>query len=193
MSKAKPLLKLALTLSTAALFIGRISYVVKAKTGDTTAATLQPALTIPTSLKAAIEELRVMQIKVEDETGINPKEYREDLDDLVNIVKNAYGNPEALAAVKSSVEGHKLAKAFWHCDRLEGYNELHQCRDKVLKSVFAKYPDIEAQAKSAVEGENLAFISAGLDKDAVLQAIWEKTGKDTTAALQSVNPTASPM
>jgi hypothetical protein len=46
------------------------------------------------SLKSAIEELRVMKIKIESKEGINPKEYGEDLEDLVNIVNKAYGNPK---------------------------------------------------------------------------------------------------
>jgi hypothetical protein len=58
----------------------------------------------------------------------------------------------------------------------------------VLKEVFAKYPDIKAQAMAAVAGENLSHISAGLDKDAVLQAIWIKTGEDTGVAVGVVNP-----
>jgi hypothetical protein len=90
------------------------------------------------------------------------------------------------------VEGHQLALKFWECDRAVGYEELHQCQDEALKGVFAKYPDIEAQAKAAVAGENLPYISAGLDKDAMLQAIWDKTAQDTEAALQVINPPPNP-
>ncbi|HBB30618.1 MAG TPA: hypothetical protein DC064_01880 [Cyanobacteria bacterium UBA9273] len=141
---------------------------------------------VPLTLKTAIEELRVIKIKID--SGINPKEYREDVTDLVPIVKNAYGDAKVLAAVKSALEGHKLAVGFLECDRINGYDELYQCRDKVLQGVFAKYPDIAAQAQAAVAGENLSNISAGLDKDALLQAIWEKTGTDTEAALQASKP-----
>lgn len=133
-----------------------------------------------------------MKIKVKDSAGVSKKEYGEDLADLVNITQKAYGNPKALAAVKSAVEGHQLALKFWECDRAVGYEELHQCQDEVLKGVFAKYPDIEAQAKAAVAGENLPYISAGLDKDAMLQAIWDKTAQDTEAALQVINPPPNP-
>jgi hypothetical protein len=186
----KQLLKRALTLSTATFLIGCNSQSPKAQSKQSPEAITQPI--IPIALKSAIEELRVMKIKVKDSAGVSKKEYGEDLADLVNITQKAYGNPKALAAVKSAVEGHQLALKFWECDRAVGYEELHQCQDEVLKGVFAKYPDIEAQAKAAVAGENLPYISAGLDKDAMLQAIWDKTAQDTEAALQVINPPPKP-
>jgi hypothetical protein len=173
----KQLLKRALTLSTATFLIGCNSQSPQAKSKQSPEAISQP--TIPIALKSAIEELRVMKIKVKDSGGVSKKEYGEDLADLVNITQKAYGNPKALAAVKSAVEGHQLAFKFWECD-------------EVLKGVFAKYPDIEAQAKAAVAGENLPYISAGLDKDGMLQAIWDKTAQDTEAALQVINPPPNP-
>lgn len=146
----------------------------------------QPPISIP--LKSAIEELRVLKIKVESKEGINRKEYGEDLEDLGNIVNKAEGNPQILAAVKSAYEGHQLAYQFWQCNKIEGYEQLHECQDKILQRVFVKYPDIAAQAKSIVGSENITFISAGLDEEAVLQAIWQKTGEDTAAALKVINP-----
>jgi hypothetical protein len=131
-----------------------------------------------------------MQIKIT--RGISLKEYREDLTDLVNVAEKAYGDRKALAAMKSAIEGHKLALQFWQCDRLTGYEKLHQCQDKALKGVFSKYPDLKAQALAAVEGEKQSYISAGLDKDAVLQAIWQKTAQDTQRALQVVSPNPIP-
>ncbi len=145
-----------------------------------------PRKTISTPLKSAIEDLRVIKIKIEASDGINQKEYLENISDLANIVDKAYGDPQALAAVKSALKGHQLAIQFWQCDRIAGYDEMHECQDKVLKAVFAKYPDIETQAKAAVAGEQLPFISAGLDKEQVLQAIWIKTGTDTDIAVQTV-------
>lgn len=144
-----------------------------------------PILT--TSLKAAIEEVRVMRIKIERDDGINPKEYKEDLIDLENIVDQVYGDPKTVASVKSVVDGHKLALKFMQCDRAGGYNEMLQCRDNVLKKLFVKYPEFAAAAQDAVEGEELSYLSAGLDRDAVLQAIWLEIAKDTDALLAAVN------
>lgn len=144
-----------------------------------------PILT--TSLKAAIEEVRVMRIKIERDDGIHPKEYKEDLIDLDNIVDQAYGDPKTLASVKSLADGHKLTLKFVQCDRAGGYNEMLQCRDNVLKKLFVKYPEFAAAAQDAVEGEELSYISAGLDRDAVLQAIWLEIAKDTDKLLVAVN------
>ncbi|MGC1394583.1 MAG: hypothetical protein WA828_09925 [Coleofasciculaceae cyanobacterium] len=146
---------------------------------------------ISTPLKSAIEELRVMKIKIESTEGINHKEYGEDLEDLVNIVDKAYGDPKLLSAVKSAVEGHKLAYQFGRCNAVDGYDELYQCRDQVLKKVFVKYPDLAAQAQSAVDGNSLDYISAGLEEKSVLQVIWQKTAKDTETALEIISPTAT--
>jgi hypothetical protein len=133
-----------------------------------------------------------MKVKIQRDNGINPKEYDEDLIDLGNMVNNAYGDSKTLAAVKSVVEGHALALRFLQCDRVEGYDDMHQCRDQVLKKLFVKYPDLAAAVKEAVKGEQLPYISAGLDKDAVLQAIWQETGKDTDAILLAFNLEPNP-
>lgn len=178
--------KLAFTLTIATLLVRCDFQLPQEQDTQTPTDVTQP--TISTPLKSAIEELRVMKIKVESKEGINRKEYGEDLKDLGHIVDKAYGNPKALAAVKSAVVGHKLAYQFWRCGFLEGYEDLYQCRDKVLQKVFVKYPDIAAQAHSAVEGQNLSYISAGLEEESVLEAIWQKTSKDTDTALQVVNP-----
>ncbi|MEQ8973342.1 MAG: hypothetical protein RIE73_23425 [Coleofasciculus sp. C1-SOL-03] len=143
---------------------------------------------IPPPLKTAIEELRVIKIKIEGD--IHPKEYSEDIRDLTPIVENAYGDAEILATVKSALAGHQLAVQFWECDRVSGYDELFQCRDQVLQAVFQKYPDIAAQAQAIIASENTAYISAELDENSVLEAIWQKTGTDTEMALQMSNPTS---
>ena len=177
--------QLAFILLIAPLFLGCTSQPPVAHSESASGKTPPPL--IPPRLKGAIEELRVMKIKIED--GINPKEYGEDLADLVPMVENSTGDTKVLASVKSAVAGHQLAVDFLQCDHINGYEEMYQCRDNVLKGVFSKYPDIAANAKSAIEGENVSHISAGLDKDAVLHAIWEKTGIDTDAALKVSNPT----
>jgi hypothetical protein len=178
--------KLALTLTVATLFIGCTSQLPQEKEKQSSKYLTQPIISTP--LKAAIEELRVIKIKIEDKNGFSEKEYGEDLDDLATIVDKAYGDPTALAAVKSAFKGHQLARKFLECNHVEGYEELFQCRDQVLESIFVKYPDIAVQARSLTEGTNLSHISAVLEEQSVLQAIWQKTGKDTEAALQVVNP-----
>lgn len=180
----KFLKKLVLIFSATHLLVGCTSPLPKAQSEQVPEKSTQPIISTP--LKAALEELRVLKIKVAG--GVSQKEYGEDLTDLENIVKSAYGDPTSVAAAKSAFEGHKLALQFWRCDRETGYETLHQCQDTVLKQVFKKYPDVEEQAKAAVAGEDLSYISAGLDKDAVLQTIWLKTGEDTDAALQAVSP-----
>ena len=178
--------KLAFTLSLSVLCVGCRVRVSRSHATHVAAAMPQPMLTM--SLQSAVEEVKVMKVKIERDGGIHPKEYGEDLADLVNIVDKAYGDSKTLEAVKSVVEGHELALQFMRCDRVDGFDEMHQCRDKVLKKLFVKYPDFAAAAKAAVEGEELPYISAGLDKEAVLQAIWQETGKDTEAITLSVNP-----
>ena len=180
-------LLLAITLISSVIWLGYNPQSPEARSEDAPDEATQPKG--PTPLDAAVEDLRVMKIKIEGEGGINQKEYGENLADLALITKKAYGNPKALAAIKSAVEGHQLALQFWQCDHTTGYDEAHECQDKVLKNIFAKYPDIEAQAKAAVDGEQLSFISAGLDKDAVLQSVWKKTATDTQIALQANNIT----
>jgi len=140
-----------------------------------------------TPLEAAIEELRVLKIKIEGEGGIDRKEYSEDLADTLLIIENAYGNSKALEAVKSSAQGHKLALQFWQCDQVIGYEATYQCRDKVLREIFVKYPDIKAQALEIVGDDNLSSISERLDEEAVLQAVWHKTHLDTSTALETIN------
>lgn len=181
--------KLAFFLTIATSLIGCDARFAQEKEKATAADVSQ--VTISTPLSSAIEELRVIQIKIESKESINQKEYGEDLEDLVNIVDKAYGDPKALAAVKSAVEGHKLAYQFARCNAVDGYEELYQCRDKVLQNVFIKYPDLAAQAQSAVDSNNLTYISAGLEEVSVLQAIWQKTGKDTEIALEVISPAAN--
>jgi hypothetical protein len=178
------LLRIALALTIPTFFFGCTSQLPQSQSEEYTSELYQSKTSTP--LFEAIEELRVMKIKIEERGGISKKEYGENLTDLVHIVENAYGNPKALAATKSAVEGHKLALKFWQCDQAVGYDEVHECQDKVLKSIFTKYPDIKAEAMEAVEGENLPFLSAGLDKDSLLQAIWRKTSTDTEGALQAI-------
>ncbi len=85
--------KLALTLTVATLFIGCTSQLPQEKEKQSSKYLTQPIISTP--LKAAIEELRVIKIKIEDQGGLSQKEYGEDLDDLASIVDKAYGNPTA--------------------------------------------------------------------------------------------------
>lgn len=183
------LLKITFSLTIATILIGCDAQFPSEKEKATAADVSHVAISTP--LKSAIEELRVMKIKIESTEGINQKEYGEDLEDLVNIVDKAYGDQKLLSAVKSAVEGHKLAYQFGRCNALNGYDELYQCRDQVLKNVFIKYPDLATQAKSAVEGKDLAYISTGLEEESVLQAIWQQTNKDTETALVIISTAAA--
>ncbi|MFP5270749.1 hypothetical protein [Coleofasciculus sp.] len=186
--------KLALIFMTVTLLVGCVLSLLSVRSENTNAkrsakiANKTSPPVIPPPLETALEELRVIKIKIEGD--IHPKEYGEDIHDLTPIVENAYGDAEILATVKSALAGHQLAVQFWECDRVFGYDELFQCRDQVLQAVFQKYPDIAAQAKAAVASENLTYMSAGLDENSVLEAIWEKTGTDTETALQMSNPTS---
>lgn len=143
-----------------------------------------------TRLKDAVENLRVIKIKTANISRLDMKEYGENVVDVEQMIENAYGNPQALAAVKSAIVGHKLAAKFWKCEKLTGYDAQFQCRDDVLKDIFRTYPDIEKQAKAAVKGENLDYMSVGIDRNALLEAIWAKTGAQTDTAVKLVNPTA---
>lgn len=183
--------KLALVLTLSLVCFGCRVRISKARSQHSQAAKPQPILT--TSLKAAIEEVRVMKVKIERDQGINPKEYDEDLTDLKNVVDKAYGDSKTVATVQSVVEGHELALKFLKCDRVEGYNEMLQCRDKVLKKLFVKYPEFAAAVKEAIAEEELSYISAGLDKDGVLQAVWQETAKDTDSLLIEVNIASNPL
>ncbi|MFB8788536.1 MAG: hypothetical protein U7123_06725 [Potamolinea sp.] len=143
-----------------------------------------------TRLKDAVENLRVIKIKTANIGRLDMKEYGENVVDVEQMIENAYGNPKAVAAVKSAIVGHKLAAKFWKCEKLTGYDAQSQCRDDVLKDIFRTYPDIETQAKAAVKGENLDYMSLGIDRNALLEAIWAKTGAQTDTAVKLVNPTA---
>lgn len=182
------LIKLALTLATATLLYNNTSQIIQARVKHSPTKDIQRPILSP-RLQAAVEDLRVMSIKVD--SGINLKQYGENITDLKNTVDNADGDAKTLAAVKSAVKGHKLALEFWQCDHTSGYDELHECQDKALKGIFTKYPDIKAEAIAAVEGENLSYISAGLDKDQVLQAVWRKTSADTQKIVEAIAPSSS--
>jgi hypothetical protein len=105
----------------------------------------------------------------------------------VPVVQRAKGEAKAVAAVKSALEGHQLALKFWECDRIEGYEELHQCQGKALSGIFAKYPDIKTQVKVAVKDNDLSTLSTALDKEEILKRIWEKTSADTEVARQAIS------
>lgn len=182
--------KLALALTVSLICLGCRVRIYKARAQHSQAAKPQPILT--TSLKAAIEEVKTMKVKIERDGGINLKEYDEDLADLKNVIDKVYGDPKTVADVKSVLEGHQLALQFSKCDRMDGYDDMLQCRDNVLKKLFVKYPEFAAAVKEAIAGEELSYISAGLDKDAVLQAIWQETAKNTDSLLLGVNIASNP-
>ncbi len=153
-----------------------------------------PSENIPTlettPLKSAVEELQVLEAKVK--TGIDDRAYSVIIGNTLPLVQKASGDPKAVTAVKSAFVGHQLALKFWQCDRVNGYEELLQCRGKALSDIFAKYPDLKAQAKTAVKSTDLSTISTRLDKDAILQKIWAKTSVDTEAARQAISRDTSP-
>ncbi|HBB34663.1 MAG TPA: hypothetical protein DC064_23495 [Cyanobacteria bacterium UBA9273] len=176
-------LKLTIPLIASILFLGCI-----AKSPKPPVALVQIKET-PTpdtvTLQAAINELQILQIKLAD--GTNYKTYAHLLKNTVPVIENAKGDAKVLAAVESAFKGHQLALEFWQCDRLNGYQELHQCRGKALSAIFAKYPDMKAEATAAIQGTDLSTLSAKLDKDQVLQTIWEKTTADMEAARRTIS------
>jgi hypothetical protein len=143
-----------------------------------------------TRLKDAVENLRVIKIKTANISRLDMKEYGENVVDVDQMLENAYGNSEAVAAAKSAIVGHKLAAKFWKCEKLTGFDAQGQCRDDALQEIFRVYPDIERQVKAAIKGENLAYMSVGIDRNALLEAVWAKTGAETDKAVKIINPTA---
>lgn len=138
-----------------------------------------------TSLKSAVEELRMIQLKIKN--GINEAGYSVLIAKTWPVVQKARGDAKALAGVKSAFQGHQLALKFWQCDRVEGYHKLHQCRGQVLSAIFAKYPNLKTQAKAVVQSEKLSTISAKLDKEEILHRIWKETSADIETAHQMVS------
>lgn len=126
-------------------------------------------------------------IQVKIKSGISDAGYSVLITKTWPVVQKARGDAKAVAAVKSAFTGHRLALKFWQCDRLEGYDKLHQCRGKALSGIFAKYPDIEAQAKAVAKSKDLFTVSTGLDKEDLLDKIWEKTSADTEAANKAIS------
>lgn len=135
------------------------------------------------TLQTAVKELQMLQTKVG--SGITPKAYSELITQTVPVIQQISGEAEAATAAKSAFTGHQLALEYWQCSRLEGYEKSLQCRKKALSAIFAKYPDIEAQAKLSVNSKDIATISTELDEEKILQAIWEKTSADTEVAGQA--------
>lgn len=177
-------LKLALSLIASVQFVGCTSQPPKSQSSP--APTPSESSSIPnTSLKEAVKELHVLEDKVKG--GIDDRGYSVIITKTSPLVRNARGNTKAVAAVKSAFEGHQLALKFWECDRIEGYEQLHQCRGKVLGEIFAKYPNIKAGVKAAVKGNTLSTISTQLSKEGVLQMIWKKTSADTQVAHQVIS------
>lgn len=131
----------------------------------------------------------MLQTKVK--SGITPKAYSELITQTVPVVQQISGEAEAAAAAKSAFTGHQLALEYWQCSRLEGYEKLLQCRSKALSAIFAKYPDIETQAKLSVNSKDIATITTELDEEKILEAIWEKTNADTEVASQAVSLNSS--
>lgn len=176
--------KLSVTLTASLLLFGCTSQPPKPLPLPTPSAST-PTLTPNTAnLKAAVKELQMIQTKVK--SGINEAGYSVVIAKTLPLVQNAKGDAKAVAAVKSAFQGHQLALKFWQCDRVSGYQELHQCRGKALSSIFATYPDIKAQAKVAVKSQDFSAISTKLDKDDILKKIWNKTSADLEVARQAI-------
>jgi len=186
----KQLLSLTIALSTANLLIGCTVLLErnnKANKAEAQKAENTPPIVSPT-LKTAINDLQDLKNKIEGEYGIKLREYEDKLQEIAPVAKIAQGDEEALAAMKSAVEGHTLALEFWKCDRVNGYDQLHQCRDKALQGIFNKYPGIKEQALALVAQENPSFISAGLDQESLLEAIWSQANEDASIAHQIIYP-----
>lgn len=182
-------LKLAILLTASCLFFGCTSQPLPIKVLPTPT----PSANIPSaniSLKEAVKELRILEDKIK--SGIDAAGYAVIISKISPLVQNAYGDAKAVAAVKSAFKGHQLAVNFWKCDRIEGYDALHQCRGKALSDVFSKYPDIATQAKAVVKSNDLATISRQLSKEAILQAIWNKISTETQAASQAISTETTP-
>jgi hypothetical protein len=182
------LLKLAIAFTASLLFLGCTSQ--PPQTQSTPTPTQSTPTLDTTTLKAAIEELEMLQIKLK--SGINPSTYAHLIRNTLPIVERASGEAKAVAAMKSAMAGHQLALKFWQCDRLEGYYKLHQCRGKALSGIFAKYPDIKAQAKVDIKTTQPTTISTQVNQEGLLQRIWEKTNVDTEVAKQVLSPTPTP-
>ena len=130
-------------------------------------------------------------IQTQVKSGINEPGYSVLITKTWSVIDTASGDAKALAAVKSAFNGHHLALKFWKCDRLSGYEELHQCRATALSGIFAKYPDIASQAQAAIKTKDLSTLSTRLDKDELLKKIWEKTSADTELARRAISPDTS--
>jgi hypothetical protein len=176
--------KLSVTLTASLLLFGCTSQPPKPQPSPTpSASTPTPALN-STNLKAAVKELQMIQTKIK--SGINEAGYSVVIAKTLPLVQHASGDAKAVAAVKSAFQGHQLALKFWQCDRVSGYQELHQCRGNVLAAIFAKYPDIQVQVKAAVKSKDFSTISTKLDKDEILKKIWNKTSADLEVARQAI-------
>ncbi len=177
--------KLAIFLTACLLFLGCTSQPPQTESSPTLTLSGNSSTPDTSTLKEAVKELEVLEDKVKG--GIDDRGYSVIIDKTSPLVRNARGDAKAVAAVKSAFEGHQLALRFWQCDRIEGYDALHQCRDKALSAIFAKYPDIEAGVKAAFKGKDVSRISAGLSKEGILQEIWKSTSADTKAASQAIS------
>ena len=177
-------LKLAMSLTACLLFLGCTSQPPKTQPSPTPSE--PPPIPTNTSLKNAVNELVVLEEKVKG--GVDDKAYSIIITNALPLVQNARGDAKAVAAMKSAFQGHQLALQFWQCDRVEGYEQLRQCRSQALLAIFAKYPDIKAQAEAAVKNQDLPTISVKLDRDEILKKIWEKAWADTVVARQVISP-----
>ncbi|NES17758.1 MAG: hypothetical protein F6K41_02155 [Symploca sp. SIO3E6] len=186
----KQILRLSITLTTANLLMSCsviLNSIKESKQPEAKKVATAPPIVSP-ALKDAIHDLQDLKIKSEGEYGIKLREYEDKLKEILPVAKVAQGDEEALAAMKSAVEGHRLALEFWQCDHLTGYDNLHQCRDKALQGIFNKYPEIKEQALAIAQAESSSFISAGLDQQSLLEAIWSQANGDTAIAHQIIYP-----
>ncbi|NET57512.1 MAG: hypothetical protein F6K47_15515 [Symploca sp. SIO2E6] len=183
----KQILRLSLILTTVNLLMG-CSVLLKGKTEAKKAPPVPTLPVVSPALKTAINDLQDLKIKSEGEYGIKLREYEDKLKEITPVAQIAQGDEEALAAMRSALEGHRLALEFWQCDHLSGYEQLHQCRDQALQGIFDKYPEIKEQALAIAQEENSSFISAGLDQQSLLEAIWSKANENASIAHQIIYP-----
>jgi hypothetical protein len=182
--------KFAIALTACVLLFGCTSQSPQTESSPTPTPLENTHTRIINPLKQAVEELQTLQRQLKD--GITSKAYSDIMNEIEPLVQRAGGEPKSVAAMKSAFAGHQLALKFWECDRVVGYEELHQCRGKVLSGIFAKYPDIKVEAKAAVKSSDLSTISTKLDKDAILEKVWEKTSADIQVARQAISSDTSP-
>jgi hypothetical protein len=139
----------------------------------------------------------VQQVQASIDIGTNITNYRDRLT-TAKADMNAYlSEPgavdgEAGQRLQAAMTGYELALSYWQCDLEQAgsasdtYIAIATCRDRVLPSIMAQYPDIKAKVEEATQGSEFAHRSSSLDKTAVIQLIWQHSGEAVQQA-QALN------